>query len=286
MPEVISPNKDLIDLIAQVLIIVIPVLITWFIRTYVKGTRVEKDLAAITRLSNTAIDYAENLDKQGAFDQLELSPDVSKGLHKLKVASAWMESELGRNGIKMSDEDASRWIQAEFQNRVGGIKMAATMAELAETAVRLIQTMERSGAITLSAEVDRIAVLTGLAADWLVTQFALQKGGTITREDALIWTRAALVDTLDAQPGAQATHQPTNIRLAELAHQAVDFMEKAGVSGQLKIKPGATGGDVGLNVATAWLLTEVARQGLEVDIDQVAEAVRAALQYRAQPGKL
>jgi hypothetical protein len=149
--------------------------------------------------------------------------------------------------------------------------------------VRLIQTRERSGAITLSAEVDRIAMLTELAADWLVAQFALQKGGTISREDALIWTRAALVDNLELQPDTLAAPQPTNVRLAELAHQAVDFMEKAGGSGQLKIKPGATGGDVGLNVATAWLLTEVARQGLEVDVDQVAEAVRAALQYRAQP---
>lgn len=282
MEEIISANKDLIDLVVQILLIVLPILITWFIRTYVKGTQAERDVAAVMRLSNTAIDYVENLDKQGTFDELALSPDFSKSLHKLGVATDWMDTELQRNGINMSSDDASKWIQAEFQKRVGGVQMGSALAELAETAVQTIRSLEKNGIIVIPEGTDRIAFLAQLAADWVVTQLAKVKGGKITREQAMVWVSAALIENLQTELIANGsptspTPQPSlQTTLESLAQQAIAFTKQAKDTGHLNVQAGSSGGDVDLNVATAWLLTEVARQGLMVSTDEIAQAVRNA----------
>ena len=96
MAEFISENRDLIDAISQLLLVVIPVIITWYIRTYVQGSKAEKDVAASVRLANIAIDYAENLDKRG---DLNVPHDLSRGLAKLKEASRWLEEELAKANI-------------------------------------------------------------------------------------------------------------------------------------------------------------------------------------------
>src|SRR5215216_6346630 len=107
MQEVVTPNKDLLDILVQVIVLVIPIVLSWFIRTYIRSSTVENNLAAITRMSNAAIDYVENLDKRG---DLALPPEVKKGGYKLKLASQWLESELQRAGIKIDDEQASKWV--------------------------------------------------------------------------------------------------------------------------------------------------------------------------------
>ena len=120
MENVVEPTDQILDIVLQMVLIVTPILITWFLQTYVRGTKAERDIAATVRLSNTAIDYVENLDRRGALD---LPPDTSKGLHKLSLATEWMDGELQRAGIKMTDDEAAQWISAEFQNRMGGVRM-------------------------------------------------------------------------------------------------------------------------------------------------------------------
>lgn len=273
MQGVVSSDKDWLDIVIQVLVVVIPIVLAWYFRTYVRGTAAEKDWAAIIRLSNSAIDYVENLDTQ---DKLELPPEVKKGAYKLKLAGEWLESELQRAGIKMTDEEAQRWIASEFQKRMGDVRMVGTIAQLTCMALDLIQGLEQSKLIEIPPEMDRISYLTELAADWVLAELA-RRGASISREEALSWVRAELVRRLQAQAG----ELPVTDRLAKLAGQAVAFLEGLKASGQLSVRPGVSGINVETDIATAWLLTEAAKQGLAVTSDQIAEAVANVLRQRS-----
>jgi hypothetical protein len=272
MQIALAPTKDVLDVLIQLLVLVIPIVISWFIRTYVRASAVETDLAAIVRLSNAAIDYVENLDKRG---ELVLPPEVKKGGYKLKLAAQWLEAELKRAGVKMTEEQAEKWISSEFQKRVGDVRPVATIAELTRAAVDLIQDLERSKLVELPSDVDRTTYLAGLAADWVVAELA-KRGANVSREEALTWVRAELLQRLQAQIG----ELPADDRLAKLATAAVEFLERLKASGQLAVRPGTPGESIETDVATAWLLTEAARQGLAVTSDQIAEAVTIALRQR------
>ncbi len=277
MSQPISFDKDILDVIIQVLLVVIPILITWFVRTYVKGSKSERDLAAIVRLSNVAIDYVENLDNRG---DLDLPPDISKGAAKLAFAGAWLEEELKRAGIKMSDEEAQSWIAAEFQKRVGNVSMVSTIARLAKEAIDFILRLEQQGSITLSDAGGRITYLSGLAADWIVAEMA-KLGGSISREDALIWARAELAKRIEAsierlEPEMETAVQSVEEQLNQLATLAVGFVTDLQTQGTLRV----TGEGMETDLATAWLLTEAARQGLAINSSQIAASITNALQQK------
>lgn len=275
MEQILNENKDLVDLVVQVLLIVLPILITWFIRNYVRGSVAERDMAAIVNLSNSAIDLVENLDNTG---QLTLPPETSKGVHKLQLAGQWLEGELKRAGIKMSDEEAQKWVSAEFQKRVGTTQMTGTLAELARTAIERVQNLERNGAIEIPPGTERVTFLGGLAADWVVAHYA-QKGATISRDEAMVWVTSELVQALQSV-GAGI---PTSAQLADLANQALAFLDGLKGSGELNVKPGTADADVDLDIAMAWLLTEAAKQGLEVTPNQIADAITTAFRQQ-RPG--
>lgn len=269
--------QEWVDLIAKVLIIVIPVIITWYIQTYVKGTKSEKDVGAIVRLANVGIDFAENLDKQGALG--ELPDDVSKGLRKLNLATDWMETELKeRHGIKISNEEAEKWISAEYQKRIGSVQPANELAKLAKSAVNTVQSLEKNGLIVLPPEADRLTVLTEFAADWVIVQLADNTGASISPDQARAWVRKELMDNLQSQPGASLDSQPDANRLADLARQAVQTVESLKATGVLKIRPGQAATDVDKNVVAAWLLVDVTKQGMDVSLDDISAAVEMAFQ--------
>ena len=94
-----------LDIVVQIVIVILPIVLSWFLRSYVRGTTAEKEIAAIAKLANNAINYVENLDNRGA---LNLPSDVSKGLHKLGLAGGWLENELGRAGISISNDEAQK----------------------------------------------------------------------------------------------------------------------------------------------------------------------------------
>lgn len=262
MEGVTQTTGSILDLVVQVILIVVPILITWFIRTYVRGSRAERDIAAITHLSNMAIDYVENLDKSG---RLDVPPDVSKGLHKLNTAGEWMETELNRAGIQISQEEATRWISAEFQKRVGDVRMVGTLEKMAQQAVALIDDLERKGLITVPSEAERLLFLTDMAADWMLTQVT-EEGAKVSREEAIAWVRAELLKRLDEEGQGGET-------LETLAARAVAFLEKLRAENRLTV----TGRDVESDLVVAWMLAEAARRGLVVSSAEVAAAAREAL---------
>lgn len=262
MEQATQATGSVLDLVVQVILIVVPILITWFIRTYVRGSRAEQDIAAITHLSNMAIDYVENLDKSG---RLDVPQDVSKGLHKLNAAGEWMEAELNRAGVQISQEEATRWISAEFQKRVGDVRMVGTLKELAQQAVALLEELEEKGLITIPPETDRLLFLTDMAADWMLTQVTAE-GAKVTREEAIAWVRAELLKHLEEKGVGSET-------LEALAARAVAFLEKLRAENRLTV----TGQDVESDLVVAWMLAEAARRGLSVSSAEVAAAAREAL---------
>ena len=260
------------NMLIQLVLVAIPIVLSWFIRNYIRGNTAEKKIGTVVRLANAAIDYVENLDRRG---DLMLPGTVKKGGHKLQLAAEWLENELGKSGLTVSTEEAKQWVASEFQRRVGGVQMVGTVAELTKRAVEMIEALESNKTIELPAEADRITYLAGLAADWVVAQFAMQ-GGTITRAEAVTWVRAELLE----QQQMRGYAKPNNSELATLARQAASFVEGLKATGQLVLQPGVPRATVETDVATAWLLTEIAKRGLAVSSEEITQAIRAALKQK------
>jgi hypothetical protein len=269
MENTSSNVQQILDIVIQILIIVIPIVISWYVRTYVRGSVAEKDIAAIVRLSNSAIDYVENLDHRGA---LNLPPEAKKGSLKLKIAGEWLEQELQRSNIAITDEEAQQWISSQFQKRVGDVKMVGNLSQLAKTAVELIKNLEQNDLINLPSEVDNIAYSASLAADWLIAQ-AAATGVNVTREEAIIWVRAEILRALQIETNSL----PTNEQLGKLAQQAISFMKELKADGRLSIQTSATGQNMEMDIALAWLLAESAKRGLAVSTDQITQALNQAI---------
>ncbi len=296
MNEFLAANKDLLDALTQLLLLVLPVMITWFIRNYVKGAKSEKDIAAIVQLANSAIDFVENLDSQG---KLNLPPEVKKGAYKLQLGSQWLVGELDRAGIKMTNEQAQTWLASEFQKRVGDVRPVSDLARLAQAAVEQIVRLQQSGVLELPPGTDQLTYWAGLAADWILTNLPVS-WTNISRDEALTWARAALLDRMTPQtppnppfpiiktsppaPLALPTVVPVvtlplTMRLAQLADQAINFVTQAQAHASPAVQPVASTTDLAL----AWLLTEAVRQGLPVTADQLSEAVQTALRAHPRP---
>jgi hypothetical protein len=293
MLNVVTPSKDWLDILLQVLALVLLILITWLIRTYVKGSKSKKDITAIVRLSNSAIYLVENIDSRG---DLKLPPGVSKGFFKLQTATHWLVDELARSGIKMTDEEAKSWISSEFQKRAGDVRPVKDIAEVTKSAVDLILQLEQSGAIQIPAGADRITYLAGLATDWTLTHLPAN-WTNISRDEAMTWGRAELLQRMPSQPVAAAPSQPVATapsqpsrstlspaeQLSQLANSAVAFVGQLKASGPLTVKPGASETSVDADLALAWLLMEATRQGMTVTTDQLAQALATALQRKTAP---
>jgi len=276
MQDLISSNKDSLDVLIRILLTAVPIVLTWFVRTYVKGTTAEKNLAAIVRLSNSAIDFVENLDKRG---DLDLPPDIKKGEHKLKLATNWLEDELKRIGVSMTDLDAQKWIASEFQRRIGDVRPVKDIAETTRVAVDLVLKMEQDKIIELPPNVDRIAYYAGLSADWVLTQLSTKNWTSISREEVLTWTRAELVGKLQVEVGETTS---LSNQLAKLAKDAVGYVAQLKANNRLVLQAGAPGVNVEADVAAAWLLTKTLEQGLPVTSTQVADAISNAFKSSGQ----
>jgi len=191
--EAISTSKETLDLILQLLLIVVPVIVSWYARTYIKNTAAEKQIGAIVRLAGAAIDYVEDLDKRG---DLVLSPGSRKSIAKLNQAAEWMESELHRNGIKISTEEAQNWISSEFQKRIGKPQSRQDLAEQASTAVNLLQSLEGEQFYSLMDQPERLAFLAQFAADWMISRNSHIQ---ISKTEAMSWINAEILQRLQPE---------------------------------------------------------------------------------------
>lgn len=243
---------DTINLVFQVLMLVLPiatVLITWFVRNYVKSANAEKTLAAVIRVSNAAIDFAQDVDNRGELSKyLKLwnLPDnvinlTSDGLKKLNMAGKWAESEFDRMGINMTNEQAQAWIASEFQKRAGDTGPERGVGERTGDAVSLLRTLEQSGLISLPTDASQAALLASKVADWAATRVV-------------------------------PTGPSVETQLAQVAAQSVQYVEQLKASHQLTLPE--------VDIAAAWVLTEATKQGLAVTTDQIARVVRTAFESR------
>jgi Bacteriophage holin of superfamily 6 (Holin_LLH) len=265
--------NQLLNVLVQLMIIVIPILLSWIIRTYVKSSNAERGTAAIVRLANAGIDFVENLDNTGS---LNLPPDYKKGVYKLKLATDFLESELQRAGIKMTTEDAQKWISSEFQKRTGEVRPVKDISALTSESADLVLDLEKRGILERPPQVERQAYLAELVADMVQARLTAQNWTNVPREELVTAARSELLTRFAAGGTPEEARDP----LAILARDAVAFVQKLKAQGQLSVRPGTSGEDVERDVATAWLLTEVAKQGLAVSSTQIAQAVTNALQAR------
>lgn len=265
-------NKDFLVVVVQLIYVVVPVVISWFIRSYVKNSTYEKQIGSIMRLSNVAIDYVENLEKRGA---LQVPEGASKGTAKLRLAAEWLESELKKNGISVNNEEAAKWISSEFQNRVGGVVTSSCTAELTSTAVDLVQGLEKGDLSAVALNPERINLLTGLATDWLLTQLANQRGVKIPRDEAEARVRAEILNRL------QVKQLPSGDTLMGLAHQALGFLNGLKQSGRLTMRPGTSSENIYQDIAVAWMLTEAAKLGIPISPNEIAQVITVAFRERA-----
>jgi hypothetical protein len=266
MEQTTQTTQDVLSLIVQVVLITVPVLITWFIRNYVRGTQAEQSIAAITRLSNQAIDYVENLDRAG---QIQLPPDILRGTHKLKLAGQWAEVELNRAGIKMSSEEAAQWISAEFQRRVGDVRPVSTIAELARTAVEMVIQLEQKGLITVPPATDRVIFLGELAADRVRAELA-EKKLAATAEDIRAMVRAEWLKRLEAQA---AEAEKSNFNLETLVEQTVGFLNH--LEANQRLPPSEK--NIRRDLAGAWMLVEATKRGMEISPNEIVQVARKVI---------
>lgn len=270
MQNLIGQNKDIVDLLLQAVYLIIPVVLSWIIRTYVKNANHEKQLASIIKISNAAIDYVENLEKRG---ELVVPENLKKGQIKLEEAAKWVTNELEKNGVKISEEDASKWVSSEFQKRMGGVQTSSITSEVTKLAVDLIQGLEKGDFSELTHDQNRLTILTGLAADWLAAQLIEQRGVSISRSEAETWVRAEILNRL------QIKQLPSGDKLMDLARKAVGFMQELKSSGRLPARPGSD--NMERDVAVAWMLTEAAKMGMTIAPSEITRVIALALKEKA-----
>jgi hypothetical protein len=271
--QFVNDNPEFFKLVVQLLILVIPFILTWYARTYVKSSEQQKKLGAIVHLSNAAINYAEDLQKRGDLDgylrKWGFSDDViqhtSSGIQKLNIASKFAQQELEDMGIKMTDEEVQAWIAAEFQKRIGDIGRARGVDQRTREALSLLQALQQSGMISLPADSYQATQLADQVASWAITQ---TNGGMedVLREGAVATVKTELAPEV-APPAGPAEVSPET-QLRDLARQSVAYVE------QLKRDHTLTLPET--DIAVAWMLTEVTQRSLNVTPHQIAAAVRAA----------
>ena len=182
--------NQLLNVLVQLMIVVIPILLSWIIRNYVKSSNAERGTAAIVRLANAGIDFVENLDNTGS---LNLPPDYKKGVYKLKLATEFLEGELQRAGIKMTTEEAQQWISSEFQKRVGEVRPVKDIAALTSESAGLVLDLEKRGVLQHPAEVERQEYLTELIADLVQAKLATKNWNNVPRDELVTAARSELL---------------------------------------------------------------------------------------------
>jgi hypothetical protein len=237
---------------------------------YVRSVNAGRTVDIITRFANVGIDLAENLDQTG---KLDVPPEYEKGAYKLKIASDFAGAELERVGVIVSTENAEKWVSSQFQKRLGDVRPVNDVATLTEESVDLVLDLEKRGVLETPTELERESYLAGLVADLVQTKLAAKNWASVPRDELVVAARSELL----ARLASEATDEEKQDPLVGLAREAVAFVQQLKAQGQLSVQPGTANENVEADVATAWLLTEVAKRGLTVSSTQIMEAVTKAL---------
>lgn len=271
-----NPTLEIIKIVIDALVVLIPVILAWYARTYVKTAQSEKQLAAIVRLANSAIDFAEDLDKRGELAIFlrrwnlpdEIINHTSTGIQKLNLAGKWMESELVRMGISMTKEEAKDWIASEFQKRVGNLGQERQAIERTAEIVDLLHTLEHSGILSIPAEASQAIRLADCIADWVLEQLGEDKTGPLREGTVLRLQTELLKGPTSSVPSVGMLRTDVD-ELDDLAGKSVQYIKSLNLDPDQSLP--AT------DIAVAWVLTKVTEMGLRVTTEQIAASVRRAL---------
>jgi hypothetical protein len=274
MSNIFSSPQDFLTLLLQALLVGTAISAAWMYSRYLRSVQAQNRLSLARRLAEAAVEYVEDLDSRGELGQPAGS---DRNAQKRELAAQRLISQMQEAGFAISAEQAHMWIAVESHQRSISQPPLEKIAELARASLDVAQRLEQAHLVEPPANVNSSVFLAGLAADWLTAEMA-KSGVNLSRDQAATWVRGEILHRLQTQ-AAQATVEDP---LARLAREAVEFMENLKASGRLTIHPGAAGGSVEMDVATGYLITEVAKRGLAVTADQIYEAIDAALQPHSE----
>lgn len=277
-PEVLEAINEILKIVIELAAVILPALITWYIRAHVQGSTREGEWSALMTLAEQSILFVENAAKAG---KLDLDEEAMTGLDKLHKAVDWLIVTAEAEGVKkLTPEEATALIQAKFEEMVGGVQGSSKLPEWVSQAVSAVLAWEAAGHVPPSA--GRIEHLTSLGADY-VEKLALEQRGSpdatgISREQTEHLVRVGLLDKLSTHTiGA-----PAGDRLMELAREAVATVRKLEAEGQLTVKGGGSVTDMVREIATAMVLNNAVAERLEVDADDVDAALAAAFREQSE----
>jgi len=269
--------QDVYQFVASFLVIAIPVALSWYTRNYLKSAESQKRIGVISSLANTAINYAENCDQRGerelAYNSLDLPASISNNPtpanQKLYLASDWLAHELKRMGIKrVSAEDASRWVGAEYQKNVGGMQTIHSVSALTDLATDLLKQLGRTGHIKLPAtSLDAVALIQSIA-DWAASQTDDVKYDKAMQRD-MVMARIAPNSLISNSNGNQSANKISpEIRLTLLARRATEFVAELQKQGKLRMPEKDT--------AKAWIIQQAQLDDIPVTPEAIDNALAKA----------
>lgn len=277
--NLIIGNQSVLEALVNVVIIVVPLIVTWFVKNYVKSAEDEKKVALMASLASIAIGYVEDLDRNkkldGLLQSLNLSPDVlrsaSTGLKKLSAATQVFRTELDKRGITITDQEAQQVIRGEFQKLTGGLELKPDTLNQAQEAVKLLQALQQAGFITLPPETGDLAQVSKFLLNWM---------GQQGNQNPNVSPPQLIPQPVQAEPVPAPPITPIILpqpevippspeaQLADLARQAKTYVEELKSIQSLGVSEA--------DIAVAWVLTEVTKQGLNVNSGQIVRAVQFA----------
>jgi hypothetical protein len=282
MPD-LSP-QSLYQAVFSTLVVVIPAVLAWHARNYLKSANSRRQVGVIADLADAAINYAEDVDRRGEREQLynsldlpdDMAGELSPGRQKLYLASSWLADELRRMGIgRIGLEEAAKWVAAEYQEKVGDLHSAKSIAQLTDRAADLLNQLGRAGHVTLpKSPLDAASMLQAIT-DWAAKQ--VEDAGsdrTLQRELAMarISPRTLMATSANSRSGSRIS---TEVRLAMLAQRAAEYAAEL-----KKGKSSTTLPFPEKDIAKAWLVQHFQEDDLAVTPEQVDKALTDALEQR------
>jgi len=273
--------QDVYQLVTSLLVIAIPVALSWYARNYMKSAESQKRIGVISSLANTAINYAEDCDQRGerelAYNSLNLPASLSNNPtpanQKLYLASDWLAQELKRMGIKrVSPEEATRWVGAEYQKNMGGLQPLHSVSALTDLATDLIKQLGRNGNIKLPANTLDAVVLIQSIADWAASQAGDVNNDKALQRDAVMAriSPSSLMMTTSASQSANKISP--EIRLTLLARRATEFVAELQKQGKLRMPDKDT--------AKAWIIQQAQLDDIPVTLEAIDNALAKAFDVK------
>jgi hypothetical protein len=273
-------NQSLLESLVNLVVIILPMVITYYLRNYVKSTQDEKRVALMTQLASTAIGYVEDLDHNGQLDKILQSLNLpetviqstSQGFKKLNAATKVLQAELDKRGITITTEEAQGVIRGEFQKLTGQLGVERDIFVRTQEAIALLKDLQQTGLVNLPDDVEQLTQLSGRLVDWAVLQLD-QRQENANRQAALALAQTGLLVNQPLQSNNSAILPET--RLTQIAQQVVGQVNNL----KTTLAPGITETEI----VISWVLTEALKQGLQVSPEEINKTVQKAFQWQAVP---